>query len=68
MANAYFEQNLELTYNFFQNNISDENFAVGEHGGPLFFIPMMNHLFSNTKEAAISLNNRVKKFDIKTVD
>jgi hypothetical protein len=78
MANVYFEQNLELTYDFFQNNLSDdlsmkisetyETYAVGEQGGPLFFILMMNHLLSDTEEAAISLNNRVKKFDIKTVE
>jgi uncharacterized protein YaaW (UPF0174 family) len=40
MTNVYFEQNLELTYNFFQNDVSDElsmkisetyeTFAVGE--------------------------------------
>jgi hypothetical protein len=29
---------------------------------------MMNHLLSDTEEAAISLNNRVKKFGIKTVE
>jgi hypothetical protein len=78
MANVYFEQNLDLTYDFFQNNVSDdlsmkisetyETFAVGEQGGPLFFILMMNHLLSDTEEAAISLNDRVKKFDIKTVE
>jgi hypothetical protein len=78
MANVYFEQNLELTYDFFQNNVSDdfsmkisetyETFAFGEQGSPLFFILMMNHLLSDAKEAAISLNNRVKKFDIKTVE
>ena len=78
MANVYFEQNLELTYDFFQNNVSKdlsmkitetyETFAVGEQGGPLFFILMMNHLLSDTEEAATSLNNRVKKFDIKTVE
>jgi uracil phosphoribosyltransferase len=45
-----------------------ETFAVGKQGGPLFFILMMNHLLSNTEEAAISLNNRVKKFNIKTVE
>jgi hypothetical protein len=78
MANVYFEQNLELTYDFFQNNVSDElsmkisetyeTFAVGEQGGPLFFILMMNHLLSDSEEAAISLNERVKKFDIKNVE
>jgi hypothetical protein len=78
MANVSFEQNLKLTYDFFQNDVSNdlsmkisetyETFAVGEQGGPLFFILMMYHLLSDTEEAAISLNNHVKKFDIKTVE
>jgi hypothetical protein len=45
-----------------------ETSTVGEQGDPLFFILIMNHLLSDTKEAAISLNNRVKKFDTKTVE
>jgi hypothetical protein len=78
MANIYFKQNLKLTHDFFQNNVSNnlsmkisetyKTFAVGEQGGPLFFVLMMNHLLSDTEEADISLNNCVvKKFDIKTV-
>jgi hypothetical protein len=78
MANVSFEQNLGLSYNFFQNNVSDDlsmkiletykTFAVGEQGSPLFYILMMNHPLSDIEEAALSLNNRVKKFDIKTVE
>jgi hypothetical protein len=77
MVAPYFEQNLQLTYDFFQNNVSDdlsmkisetyETFKAGEQGGPLFFILMMNHLLSDTEEAALSLNERVKKFSIKSV-
>ena len=78
MAEPYFVQNLQLTYDFFQNNVSDdlsmkisetyETFKAGEQGGPLFFILMMNHLLSDTEEAALSLNYMVvKKFSIKTV-
>jgi hypothetical protein len=42
-----------------------ETFKAGEQGGPLFFILMMNHLLSDTEEAAQSLNERVKKFSVK---
>jgi hypothetical protein len=76
MVEPYFEQ--QLTYDSFHNNLSDdlsmkiskmyEMFkAAGEQGGPLFFILMMNHLLSDTEEAALSLNERVKKFSIKSV-
>jgi hypothetical protein len=64
MNEAWFAQNLELTYTFFQNNVSkdlwmkvsktDEGYSTGEKGGPLFFILMMNHLLSDTEEAASS--------------
>jgi hypothetical protein len=77
MVASFFEQNLQLTYEFFQNNVSEdlgmkisetyETFKAGEQGGPLFFILMMNHLLSDTEEAAQSLNERVKKFSIKSV-
>jgi hypothetical protein len=44
-----------------------KTFKVGEQGGPLFVILMMNNLLSDTEEAALSLNERVKKFSIKSV-
>jgi hypothetical protein len=69
MVATFFEQNLQLTYEFFQNNVSEDlvmkisetcdTFKAGEQGGPLFFILMMNHLLSDTEEAAQSLNERV---------
>ena len=77
MVAAFFEQNLQLTYEFFQNNVSEDlvmkisetydTFKAGEQGGPLFFILMMNHLLSDTEEAAQSLNEGVKNFSIKSV-
>jgi hypothetical protein len=77
MIEPYFEQNLQLTNAFFQNNVSDNlsmkisemyrTFKEGKQGGPLFFILMMNHLLSNTEEVAMSLKERVKKFSIKSV-
>jgi hypothetical protein len=66
MADSYFEENLQLTHDFFQNNVSDElsmktletyeTFSAREQGGPLLFILMMNYLLSKPKEAAMSHN------------
>jgi hypothetical protein len=77
MNEACFAQNLQLTYSFFQNNVSEdlwmkvsetyESYTTGEQGGPLFFILMMNHLLSDTEEAASSLVQKVKTFEIKKV-
>jgi hypothetical protein len=78
MVATFFEQNLQLMYEVFQNNVSEDlvmkisetydTFKAGEQGGPLFFILMrMNHLLSDTEEAAQSLNERVKNFLIKSV-
>jgi hypothetical protein len=77
MVESYFEQNLQLTYDFFQNNVSDnlrmkilemyKMFKAGKQGRRAFiiFILMMNHLLNKTKEAALSLNERVEKFSIR---
>jgi hypothetical protein len=64
MSEPYFIQNLKLTYCFFQNNVLDDlsmkisetykTFKADEQRGPLFFILMMNHLLSDTQEAAIT--------------
>ena len=70
----YFQQNLKLTYAYFQNNVSKELWektfeAYDEYdaqykGGPLFFIIMINKLLSNTEEAAATLQDRVKHFKV----
>ena len=77
MNEKWFVQNLQLTHNFFQNNVSDdlwmkvsetyETFSSGEKGGPLFFIIMMNHLLSDTEEAASALVTKVKTFEIRKI-
>jgi hypothetical protein len=75
MDETFFVQNLQLTHNFFQNNVSDdlwmkisetyEGYSAGEKGGPLFFILMMNHLLSDTEEAASALVTKVRNFEIR---
>jgi hypothetical protein len=59
-----------LTHNFFQNNVWDklwkkvsetyEGYSTGQKGGPLFCILMMNHLLSDTEEAASALHSSRK--------
>ena len=74
---SYFKQNLKLTYTYFQNNVSEElwektfetydDYAPQYKGGPLFFIIMIGKLLSNTEEATITLQNRIKNFKITTL-
>jgi hypothetical protein len=77
MNEKWFIQNLQLTHNFFQNNVSDElwmkvsetyeGYSTGQKGGPLFFILMMNHLLSDTEEAASALVTKVRNFEIRKI-
>jgi hypothetical protein len=70
-------ENLRLTYDFFQNNVTDDlflkvsetydKFPRSQRGGPLFFILMLNQLLADTEEAAISLQKRVKDFKITNI-
>jgi hypothetical protein len=73
-----FEQNLQLSYDLFQNNISNnlsmhnseanEIFAAREQeGSQLIFILMMNHFWIDLEEAIPSLNEHVKKFSMQLV-
>jgi hypothetical protein len=77
MNETWFDQNLQLTYSFFQNNVSEylwmkisetyDSYDTGAQGGPLFFILMMNYLLSDMEEVASSLVKKVKNFQIKKV-
>jgi hypothetical protein len=74
MLDTRFKENLCLTCNFFQNNVTDDLFLKvfktynqyphSKHGGPLFFILILNQLLVDTKEAAASLQKHVKDFKI----
>jgi hypothetical protein len=70
MVEPYFEQNLQLTHDSFQKNVSDnlsmkERYVTtkaGEQGGLLFFLLMMDSLLlSSVEEAALSLKQKVEK-------
>jgi hypothetical protein len=77
MVADWFSENLGLTYDFFQNNVTDDlflkvsktydKFPRSQRGGPLFFILMLNQLLADTEEAAISLQKRVKDFKITNI-
>jgi hypothetical protein len=78
LLDPWFEENLRLTYTFFQNNVTDDLFLKvsetydkyprSERGGPLFFILMLNQLLADTEEAAASLQKRVKDFKISNIE
>ena len=75
---ATYQQNLQLTYKFFQNNVDERlwekcyerysTYAPAEQGGSLFFIIMLQQLVSNTEEAARSLQNRLEKLHISAIE
>lgn len=70
-----YRENLNLTYKFFENNCSPalfekvsetyDEFDEDEKGGPLFFIIMINAIMSQTEEASLSLQTRLKNLDLK---
>ncbi len=72
-----YQQNLQLTYKFFQNNVDDtlwekcyerySTYPPVEQGGPLFFAIMLHQLVSNTEEAARSLQLRLEKLNISDI-
>lgn len=70
-----YRENLNLTYKFFENNCSPalfekvsetyDSYSEAEKGGPLFFIIMVNAIMSQTEEASLSLQSRLKRIDLK---
>ena len=70
-------ENLAWTDRFFKNNVAvDLTERVNEvymtypneaRGGPLFFVIMMELLLSQTEEAVIALQSKLKKMDLKSI-
>jgi Zinc knuckle len=70
----YYRQNLQLTFDFFENNCTKglwekcledyDNYEAEEKGGPLLFIIMMKRLQSHTDSAVQYLINSVKNLKI----
>ena len=69
--------NLKLTQQYLINNVDEdlaaktledhEEFTPAEQGGPLFFFLMLQNLLSNSREAALHLENKIKTLKISTV-
>ena len=69
--------NLKLTQQYLLNNVDEdlaaktledyEEFQPAEQGGPLFFLIMLQNLLSNSREAALHLENKIKTLKILTV-
>lgn len=72
-----YRENLSWTDRFFKNNVSPElaekvsevymTFPMASRGGPLFFAIMMETILSQTEEAVLSLQTRLKKMDLKSI-
>jgi hypothetical protein len=73
-----YQQNLQLTYKFFQSNVNDKlweksfesysKYSNTQKGGPLFFFIMLQQLVSNSEEAARSLQLRLEHLSIGEID
>ena len=69
--------NLKLVQQYLVNNVNEdlaaktlEDYAEhqpAEQGGTLFFVLMLHNLLSNSREAAIHLENKIKSFKISSV-
>ena len=65
------------TDRFFKNNVASDlaervnetyaNYPMEARGGPLFFVIMMEMILSQTEEAVIALQSRLKRMDLKTI-
>jgi hypothetical protein len=70
-------ENLAWTDRFFKNNVASDlaervnetyaNYPMEARGGPLFFVIMMEMILSQTEEAVIALQSRLKRMDLKTI-
>jgi hypothetical protein len=70
-------ENLAWTDRFFKNNVAVElservnevymSYPNEAKGGPLFFVIMMELLLSQTEEAVIALQAKLKKMDLKSI-
>ena len=70
-------ENLTWTHQFFENNVSaelaekiNEEYLVHpkeERGGPLYFAILINQILSQTEEATLALQLRLKRLEIRNV-
>jgi hypothetical protein len=70
-------ENLTWTHRFFENNTTAElaekvnetymEFAQEARGGPLYFIILINQILSQTEDAVLALQLRLKKLDLRNI-
>ena len=71
------QENLNWTHQFFEMNVAQElaekinevymQYPRESRGGPLYFVLLMNQLLSQTEEAVLALQSRLKKLDLKNI-
>ena len=71
------QENLNWTHQFFEYNVATEVaekvnelymlYPIESRGGPLYFILLMNQLLSQTEEAVLALQVRLKKLNLKNI-
>ena len=71
------QENLNWSYQFFEYNVSQDVaekvneaymlYPIQARGGPLFFILLMRQLLSQTEEAVLALQARLKKLNLKNI-
>ena len=71
------QENLNWTHQFFEYNVATEVaekvneiymlYPIETRGGPLYFILLMNQLLSQTEEAVLALQVRLKKLNLKNI-
>jgi hypothetical protein len=71
------QENLNWTHQFFEYNVATEVaekvnelymlYPIETRGGPLYFILLMNQLLSQTEEAVLALQVRLKKLTLKNI-
>ena len=71
------QENLNWTHQFFEYNVAPEVaekvnelymlYPIETRGGPLYFILLMNQLLSQTEEAVLALQVRLKKLNLKNI-
>jgi hypothetical protein len=74
---TWFEENLLLTYVFFENNVDEDlfskvierygNYPVSQRGGPLFFSLMTAMLMSQSERAALAMRKRLEGLNLQTL-
>jgi Zinc knuckle len=76
-AGDTWQENLNWTHQFFELNVAQElaekinevymGYPRESRGGPLYFVLLMNQLLSQTEEAVLALQSRLKKLDLKNI-